>query len=240
MIINTITDKGNALLTKHIGNVGDLHFTRVMIGTGALPDVPEAALDLTQPYAPATSTPPVIFSDHVRLALEYLSILNGGQAEDILVSELGLYAMDPDEGEILFFYCHFDPGRPVESYLGPGSAIDGLRVLVVFMLSGLGSIVIEYPMDSYMTADEIIEWSRSDLIPVLSADLEGLITVHNADPDAHEGLQTKVNANANAIAELLNKMNNDVGGNSWNAWFDNLDDLDVSGIWNSGAQRLEF
>jgi hypothetical protein len=35
----------------------------------------------------------------------------------------------------------------------------------------------------------------------------------------------------NAIAELLNKMNNDVGGNSWNAWFDNLNDLDVSGIW---------
>ena len=56
------------------------------------------------PVAAATSTVPTYDGASVKMIVEYRSDLNGGLDEGFWLNEFGIYAYDPDEGEVLIYY----------------------------------------------------------------------------------------------------------------------------------------
>lgn len=97
-----ITAKGMALYAKAQTGI-ELHFTRIAMGDGDLGSL--QPINLT-----------ALISQKVTLPVTKLKVLAGGKAvigavlqpEDVTVGfywkELGLFATDPDEGEILYYY----------------------------------------------------------------------------------------------------------------------------------------
>lgn len=110
-----ITNKGLALLSKlHSGNT--LEITRVMVGEGKVPDDvnPRDLEDLVAPVAQATSTKPVTVGTTTSFVVQYRNDLNCGPDRDVNINEYGVFANDPDEGEILLYYAnlgaYYEPG----------------------------------------------------------------------------------------------------------------------------------
>lgn len=178
-ITTVITNRGNALLSKVLAGES-LVLTRVMVGVGILPpnQPAEELHGLITPFGSATSTPPVSTDSYINIDIEYRNDLNGGQGEDVTITEFGIYAQDPDEGEILLYYCHLNPGKSVEAFTG--GAMDSLRFTAIMTLTGKASIIAEYPKLSYMTADEITFWARNTLVPNLKEEIPtGELTLYS-------------------------------------------------------------
>ena len=124
-----ITQKGLALLAKlHSG--GTLEITRVMIGEGQVPEVGNLRdlEDLVAPVAQAASTKPVTVGTTTSFVVQYRNDLNGGLGRDININEYGVFANDPDEGEILLYVANLGdyyepvPARRQTSRSPPGNA----------------------------------------------------------------------------------------------------------------------
>ena len=82
----------------------------------------------------ATSTVPQVEDKQVSFIVEYRSDLNGGLAEGFWLNEFGVYANDPDNGEILLYYATMgDYPQYVAAY--NGQAVDVRRYPVVIALS---------------------------------------------------------------------------------------------------------
>lgn len=79
-----------------------------MIGDGQMPD--DGNLrdldDLVAPIAQATSTKPVTVGTTTSFVVQYRNDLNGGLGRDINLNEYGVFANDPDEGEILMYVAN--------------------------------------------------------------------------------------------------------------------------------------
>ena len=101
----TVTDQGRALIAKLVAGK-TLSLSRIMVGSGACPDEtnPKTLTDLVAPVAAATSTVPTYDGASVKMIVEYRSDLNGGLDEGFWLNEFGIYAYDPDEGEVLIYY----------------------------------------------------------------------------------------------------------------------------------------
>lgn len=98
---NTVlTEKGRALLVKLVeGN--SLNITRATTGTGYVtPGLLMQQTEISDPRQPL-SFRPVAYPEEGKCALPcYLT--NDGLASGYTARQLGIFAMDPDEGEILF------------------------------------------------------------------------------------------------------------------------------------------
>ncbi len=123
----TLTTKGNDLLLKVILGQCKLEFTRLAVGDGEPEDENFKALTgLVSEKMESTVVDKKILDDG------FCSITgrftNEGIDELIMVKELGVYALDPDEGEILYSYTiaegnanYFAPSKTtvLEEYYSP-------------------------------------------------------------------------------------------------------------------------
>lgn len=151
----TITKPGWRLLAKLLA--GDkLEITKVMVGGGKVPagTTPSEISELVQPVAQATSTLPVVTDNQVSFIVEYRSDLNGGLKEGFWLNEFGVYANDPDEGEILLYYATLgDYPQYVAAY--SGQAVDVRRYPVSIGLSDCKDVQLSYPAGALVTAEEM-------------------------------------------------------------------------------------
>lgn len=236
----TITSAGWTLLTKLFAGE-ELEISRVMVGSGRVPDEinPATLTDLVAPVAQATSTTPQIEEKTVSFVVEYRSDLNGGLEEGFWLNEFGIYAQDPDEGEILLYYSTLgDFPQHVSAYTS--GSVDIRRYPVSITLSNELNVVIAYPALAFMTAEDVEEYITVTAMPMILAEVQNLIDAHNIDPDSHHDIRNDMNQLGARVGRLEDMMLNDITGNPYIITFESLDDLIVTGVWNQAQQRIEF
>ena len=96
-----ITAKGTALLAKLVeGNTLDL--TRVICGTGIVPVVTLYNQTAVMDEQQALQFLPITYPEEGKVKVPVI-LSNDGVAAGYRANQVGVYATDPDEGEILFF-----------------------------------------------------------------------------------------------------------------------------------------
>jgi hypothetical protein len=153
----TITKQGWHLLAKLLA--GDkLEISKIMVGSGKVQEGvnPGEITELVQPVALATSTVPQVADKQVSFIVEYRNDLNGGLAEGFWLNEFGVYANDPDEGEVLLYYATMgDYPQYVAAY--NGQAVDVRRYPVVIALSECYNVELKPPAGAWVTFEELAE-----------------------------------------------------------------------------------
>jgi hypothetical protein len=101
---NYLTDKGRALIAKCLAAQTAMEFTRAAIGSGSIPagETPQSMTDLTQWQTDGLisdiSTP---VSGEAQIDFQ---VFSQNISTGFFASEGGVWATDPDEGEILYTY----------------------------------------------------------------------------------------------------------------------------------------
>ena len=153
----TITKQGWHLLAKLLA--GDkLEISKIMVGSGKVLEGvnPGEITELVRPVALATSTVPQVADKQVSFIVEYRNDLNGGLAEGFWLNEFGVYANDPDEGEVLLYYATMgDYPQYVAAY--NGQAVDVRRYPVVIALSECYNVELKPPAGAWVTFEELAE-----------------------------------------------------------------------------------
>lgn len=66
------------------------------------------------------------------------------------------------------------------------------------------------------------------------------VNTHNASPTAHPDILAAVAALETEVEALNLKFGTDVTGNAFSVTFSTLDDVIVTGVWNTAQARIEF
>ena len=236
-----VTQKGASLLAKTAAGE-TITFTNAQAGDGEMPStkVPRSMTALVNPLAAGTSTAPSVSGGTVSITLEFRSDLNGGVSEGFWIREVGLYADDPDEGEILFAYAAL--GDYAE-YMGAASdtAVYVRRFPLAIVIGEEVEVSVDWSLLAWMTAEDVEVYCTEVMLPAFLTGAQALIDTHDADTEAHPDIRAKL-AELEAMIELL-KLTTDTGGSSSTGFritFQTLDDADVEGVWNEAAARVEF
>lgn len=153
----TITVKGRNLITSLLAGE-TLEFTRIVVGSGAMPDGVEP-IDmeaLVNPVAEAVSTIPVVENGEMFLTVEYRNDLNGGLKQGFWLSEFGIFAKTANSDEVLLYYATLgDSPQPVNAY--QDNRIDIRRYPVTIALEIDANVQVSYNPGSFITAAEAQE-----------------------------------------------------------------------------------
>ena len=238
----TIPRKGRELIAKILAAKLPLTLTRIMVGTGMVPDgiFPGELNDLVEPVAAATSTQPTYDGDTVHMTVEYRSDLNGGLDHGFWSRELGIFAKDLDGSDVRLYYGTLgDYPQWVSAYTNNGG-IDVRRYPVSITVGEAAQIIIDYSPEAFMTSEDVLALCTSTVLPMFLEQAQGLIDAHNGDANAHPAIQSN-QAAIDARLSLLELMyNTDVSGNPFTFTFESLSGVTVSGVWNTAQSRIEF
>lgn len=177
----TITKQGWKLLAKLLTG-SQLEITKVMVGSGKVPEgaSPGEMTGLVQPVALATSTIPQVENEQVSFIVEYRSDLNGGLKEGFWLNEFGVFANDPDAGEVLLYYATMgDYPQYVSAF--SGSSVDIRRYPVSIALSESPEVHLDYPAGALVTAEEMEEALDKQGVP--SGGLAGQMLIKASNQD---------------------------------------------------------
>lgn len=101
-----LTNKGLNLITKLVAAKATLSFTRVAVGTGSVPSGadPQNMIELNSYKMDATIESYGVSADQADVAYVTAQVSSVGVDSGFAVTETGVFATDPDEGEILYAY----------------------------------------------------------------------------------------------------------------------------------------
>lgn len=235
-----VTDKGRALIAKLVGG-SQLSLSRVMVGSGSCPDdtEPKTLTDLVAPVAAATTTTPTYDGSSVKMIIEYRSDLNGGLDHGFWIREFGVYAYDPDDGEVLIYYgCLGDYPQWVSAASNTG--VDVRRFPVCIVIGDDLGVTANYNCEAWVTAEDVEQYCTITMLPQFIESAQEQIDAHNTDENAHNAIQNSVES-VDARLELLELMfNTKVDGNPFSVTFETLDGVTLSGVWNYDSKRVDF
>lgn len=181
-----ITEKGLALDAKL--RAGDnLRLTRVMVGDGTVPEEtnPRKLTDLISPFAEATSTPPVAVGASTKLVVEYRNDMNGGLSRNRNINEYGLFAQDPEDGEILYLYGNLGEfPEPIRAH-NDNEPVSTRRYPVSITVADGIDVVLGYQPSVFVTVEEAL----------------AIIDDHNADQKAHQDLRMELSGLRTALSD---------------------------------------
>lgn len=198
-----ITNKGRALQAKAQTGV-ELHFNRIGVGDGNL-------------GGQSIPTLPGLISPKMSLTLNKLKTQSGGKAivgavlsnQDVITGfyfrEIGVFAQDPDEGEIL--YCYGNSGSGAEYIPATGGPdVVNKQLDVVTLIANASNVTASVASGLYALAEDVGDMST---VPTTSKTAAGAITelfeaLEHADiPDATLTTKGKVQLSSatNSTAE---------------------------------------
>lgn len=235
-----IPAKGMELLTGLLA--GDtLTITRCMVGTGQVPAEvePTALTDLVAPIAQATSTQPLVHGKQVDFTIQYRNDLHGGLEDAFYLREFGVFARAKDGSETMIYYGNLgDHAQLVESY--KKGVIDVRDYPVAIGVSNAPTVILEYNADAFMTSEDVSAYCTTVILPLFLDEARRLIAEHNADPAAHPYLLGLIGQMDSRLSLIELQYGTDVNGNPFRVTFENLDAVDVQGVWNQPQARIEF
>lgn len=235
-----VTKQGRDLIAKLVAGK-KLELSRIMVGSGCCPDAddPRLMTDLAEPVAAATSTTPVYGGAEVKMVVEYRSDLNGGLDHGFWLREFGIYAYDPDDGEVLIYYGALgDYPQWVGAY--SPTSIDVRRFPVCIVIGDDSGVEADYQCEAWMTAEDVEIYCNTVMLPLFLAEAKKLMDTHDVDPDAHFSIQNLVSGIDARLALLELMYNTNVDGNPFTVTFETLDGVTLEGIWNEAAKRVDF
>lgn len=164
-----LTKAGYALQAKLFAEGGDLHITRVSVGSGVLPagTDPAELTQLLQVRAAATSSEPVRTGCAVDLDIEYRSDLNGELEDAFQINEFGLFAIGAEGEEALILYGDLSDYPETAVPQKYGGCVR--RYPVHVEIGARTGVVLDYPAGAWATVQ----------------DIKNMLAAHNADPSAH-------------------------------------------------------
>lgn len=235
-----VTDEGRELIAKLVAGQ-TLNISKVMVGSGYVPDdiKPAAMTALAEPVAAGTSTVPVYDGASVQMVVEYRSDLNGGLDHGFWLREFGIFAYDPDKGEVMIYYGSLGD-YPQYVSAASKTGVDVRRFPVCIVIGENLGVSVDYKCEAWLTAEDVANYCNVTVLPEFLTEAQALIDKHNENADAHRSIQNdmqEINARL-ALLELL--FTTDVTGNPFTVTFATLEGTNVEGVWNDTAKRIEF
>ena len=176
----TVTVAGRDLITSLVAGE-TIQFTRIMVGSGALPEGahPIDMTELVAPVAEGTSTTPVQDGGTVYMTIEYRSDLNGGLKEGFWLREFGVYAKTAETEEILLYYATLgDSPQPVNPL--KDGRVDIRRYPISISLALDLNVQVMYNPGAFVSsadAQKIIEQMVNEKIKSVSCSVSTTITI---------------------------------------------------------------
>ena len=108
----TVTVAGRNLITSLMAGK-TIEFTRIMVGSGAMPEgvEPIDMVALVTPVAEGVSSVATVENGVLSMVVEYRNDLNGGLQEGFWLREFGVFAKTEDTEEILLYYATLGDSR---------------------------------------------------------------------------------------------------------------------------------
>ena len=148
----TMTDVGAALQAKVNAGKTKLTFTKIKVGSGVNATNP---LVLTDVISSKWETTNFVVKLEGKIVSVDTVITNTGVHEAFRMSEIGLFAQDPDKGEILYAYLTDpEPDRmPAES----GSVVVSQELTIGMVFSNTGNVSLTVNMGVLVTREQLTE-----------------------------------------------------------------------------------
>ncbi len=170
----TITDVGADLQAKVNAGKTKLTFTKIKVGSGVNATNP---LALTDVISSKWETTNFVVKQEGKIVSVDTFITNNGITEAFRMSEIGLFAQDPDKGEVLYAYLT-DP-EPDRMPAEGGSVVVSQELTIGMVFSNTGNVSLTVNMGALVTHEQL--------------------EAHNADANAHD-------KRFNAIIQQVNNM----------------------------------
>lgn len=152
----TMTDIGNALQAKVNAGQTKLTFTKIKVGSGVNATNP---LALTDVISSKWETTNIIVKREGKIVSVDTFITNSGITEAFRMSEIGLFAKDPDKGEILYAYLT-DP-EPDRMPAEGGSVVVSQELSIGMMFSNTGNVSLTVNMGALVNQEQLNEHNSS-------------------------------------------------------------------------------
>ena len=163
----TMTDVGANLQAKVNAGKTKLTFTKIKVGSGVNATNP---LALTDVISSKWETTNFVVKQEGKIVSVDTFITNTGIHEAFRMSEIGLFAQDPDKGEILYAYLT-DP-EPDRMPAEGGSVVVSQELTIGMVFSNTGNVSLTVNMGALVTHEQLTE----------------AVKQHNDDTNAHGGL----------------------------------------------------
>ena len=169
----TMTDVGAALQAKVNAGKTKLTFTKIKVGSGVNATNP---LALTDVISSKWETTNFVVKLEGKIVSVDTVITNTGIREAFRMSEIGLFAQDPDKGEILYAYLTDpEPDRmPAES----GSVVVSQELTIGMVFSNTGNVSLTVNMGVLVTREQLTE----------------AVKQHNTDISSHPPITDQIKA----------------------------------------------
>jgi len=220
-----ITTKGNTLIGKLLASGGELTFTKATVGDGSVPSgqTPESMTDLGHYVMDGMIAS--ISNPGAGEASVVVQVSSIGVEEGFNVKELGLYATDPDEGEILYSYLSL---QEHPEWIRPdGDPVNKLASFtLVVVVSSVALVTAVINPDAFATMDDLARYA---------------LLGHSHEISDIVGLQDILDAHG-ANLDLLNDLvsGDMTGGITFAADFAALTNVTViDGVWNQTSKLIE-
>ena len=163
----TMTDVGADLQAKVNAGKTKLTFTKIKVGSGVNATNP---LALTDVISSKWETTNFVVKQEGKIVSVDTFITNNGITEAFRMSEIGLFAQDPDKGEVLYAYLT-DP-EPDRMPAEGGSVVVSQELTIGMVFSNTGNVSLTVNMGALVTHEQLTE----------------AVKQHNDDANAHGGL----------------------------------------------------
>lgn len=175
-----ITEKGLALLAK-LTQGNTLEITNAITGTGFVtPGLLVKQTELTSPKQTLKARP-VSYPDIGRCDLP-LVLTNEGLASGYECTQVGVFAKDPDEGEILFFIAQSiaeDSGTTVPSEAEmPGYSAEWTFCL---QYGQADNVTVTVDPANTVSRSEMIQFIDEEFVPITFAQIDALAGIYGGD-----------------------------------------------------------
>ena len=223
----TMTDVGADLQAKVNAGKTKLTFTKIKVGSGVNATNP---LALTDVISSKWETTNFVVKQEGKIVSVDTFITNTGIHEAFRMSEIGLFAQDPDKGEILYAYLT-DP-EPDRMPAEGGSVVVSQELTIGMVFSNTGNVSLTVNMGALVTHEQLTE----------------AVKQHNDDTNAHGGLLQNLKTQLSthntdisshpAITDMIAKI---LGATNWqeNPVATLKDIKNLLGMGGIVAQRLE-
>ena len=151
-----MTDVGNALQAKVNAGQTKLTFTKIKVGSGVNATNP---LALTDVISSKWETTNIIVKREGKIVSVDTFITNSGITEAFRMSEIGLFAKDPDKGEILYAYLT-DP-EPDRMPAEGGAVVVSQELTIGMMFSNTGNVSLTVNMGALVNQEQLNEHNSS-------------------------------------------------------------------------------
>lgn len=200
-----LTKKGRALQAKAEAGT-PLVFTRVKMGDGQLKDqIVDNLTNLISPKKELNINSVKAEGDGLCRVRTHLT--NIAQAVGLFVYEIGLFALDPDEGEILYGYASaYEP-----DFLPPegGSTLINHQFDIMVIVGNATNISATIDVDGYVSQADFEEWKNRLLRMLAQLEIDGRIPESNKGTfvDTFDGITpsrlTLLDATADLTGEVM-------------------------------------